>query len=91
MVIAQAMACGLPVIHTTNTGGGDIVRPGLDGFSVPIRDTQALKDRILFFYENPDKRAQMSKNALAEVRECFTWDDYGRAMVEAYQKIVDDG
>jgi len=53
MVQAQAMACGLPVIHTTNTGGGDIVRNGIDGFCVPFRDVEALKEKILFFYSNP--------------------------------------
>ena len=38
MVQVQAMACGLPVICTTNTGGADIVRDGRDGFILPIRD-----------------------------------------------------
>ncbi len=55
MVQPQAMACGLPVIHTTNTGGEDIVRDGVDGFCVPIRDLEALKAKILYFYENTDK------------------------------------
>ena len=53
MVQAQAMACGLPVICTTNTGGADLVRDGRDGFILPIRDVDALKEKILYFYENP--------------------------------------
>jgi len=48
MVIPQAMACGLPVICTANTGGEDIVRDGVDGFIIPIRDVEALKQS--FFY-----------------------------------------
>ena len=36
------------MICTTNTGGADIVRDGLDGFIVPIRDVEALKEKILF-------------------------------------------
>src|SRR5665647_3403108 len=54
MVQAQAMACGLPVICTTNTGGADLVREGQDGFILPIRDVDAIKEKILYFYENPD-------------------------------------
>jgi glycosyltransferase involved in cell wall biosynthesis len=87
MVIPQAMACGLPVIHTTNTGGEDIVRDGVDGFRIPIRDVEALKEKILFFYENPERKAEMSKNALEQARKSLSWDDYGEKMVAAYQSM----
>jgi glycosyltransferase involved in cell wall biosynthesis len=85
MVQPQAMACGLPVIHTTNTGGEDIVRNGIDGFCVPIRDVEALKEKILFFYENPESLVEMGKNALKQARGSLSWDDYGKKMISAYQ------
>ncbi len=87
MVIPQAMACGLPVIHTTNTGGKDIVRDRIDGFCVPIRDVEALKEKILFFYENPDKRDEMGRNALEQARKSLSWDDYGEKIANAYLQI----
>lgn len=87
MVQAQAMACGLPVIHTTNTGGEDIVRDGIDGFCVPIRDVEALKEKILFFYENPDKRDKMGRNALEQAHKSLSWDDYGEKIANAYLQI----
>jgi glycosyltransferase involved in cell wall biosynthesis len=88
MVIPQAMACGLPVIYTTNTGGEDIVRDGTDGFCVPIRDVEALKERILFFYENPERQAEMGNNALKQARKSLSWDDYGHKIVSAYSQIL---
>lgn len=88
MVIAQAMACGLSVIHTTNTGGEDIVRDGIDGFCVPIRDVEALKEKILFFYENPERRVEMGNNALEQARQSLSWDDYGKKIVTAYQSTL---
>jgi glycosyltransferase involved in cell wall biosynthesis len=88
MVQPQAMACGLPVIHTTNTGGADIVRHGVDGFCVPIRDVEALKEKILFFYENPDRCAEMGKNALAQARQSLSWDTYGEKMIAAYRSAL---
>ncbi|NEQ55273.1 MAG: glycosyltransferase, partial [Leptolyngbya sp. SIO3F4] len=88
MVILQAMACGLPVIHTTNTGGADIVRDGIDGFSIPIRDVEALKEKILFFYENPEKCAEMGTSAYEQVKLDFSWDDYGSKVILAYQQAL---
>jgi glycosyltransferase involved in cell wall biosynthesis len=88
MVQPMAMACGLPVICTTNTGGADIVRDGQDGFIVPIRDVNALKEKILFFYENPEACQTMGESARMRVQAGFSWSDHGQKMISAYQKIL---
>jgi glycosyltransferase involved in cell wall biosynthesis len=86
MVQAQAMACGLPVICTTNTGGADLVREGRDGFILPIRDVDAIKEKILYFYENPDASHVMGESALSRVQAGFSWSDYCHKMIAAYQE-----
>jgi glycosyltransferase involved in cell wall biosynthesis len=43
----EAMACGLPVILTPNTGTSDFVQPGVNGEVVPIRDVPAISEAIL--------------------------------------------
>lgn len=88
MVQAQAMACGLPVICTTNTGGADIVRDGIDGYVVPIRNVSALKEKILYLYENPDVCRMMGESARQRVAGGFTWTDYGERMYEHYRRIL---
>lgn len=88
MVMPQAMACGLPVICTTNTGGEDIVRDGVDGFIIPIRDVEALKEKILFMYENPERCREMGKSARLRVQSGFSWDDYGEKMIGEYRKVL---
>jgi glycosyltransferase involved in cell wall biosynthesis len=88
MVQAQAMACGLPVICTTNTGGADLVREGQDGFIVPIRDVDAIKAKILYFYEHPDACRTMGESARLRVQAGFSWGDYGDRMMAAYRKIL---
>jgi glycosyltransferase involved in cell wall biosynthesis len=88
MVQPMAMACGLPVICTTNTGGADIVREGQDGFIVPIRDVGALKEKILYFYENPEACKAMGDSARMRVQAGFSWSDHGHKMIMAYQKIL---
>jgi glycosyltransferase involved in cell wall biosynthesis len=88
MVMPQAMACGLPVICTTNTGGEDIVRDGVDGFIISIRDVKALKEKLTYMYENQSLCKQMGRNARERVRGAFTWDDYGERMIKVYEKIL---
>jgi glycosyltransferase involved in cell wall biosynthesis len=89
MVINQAMSCGLPVILTENTGGYDIVRDGIDGFIIPIRDIEKLKEKILYLYENPEICKQMGQNAKERAKSGFTWEDYGNKIYENYQKILE--
>lgn len=88
MVQPQAMACGLPVICTTNTGGEDIVRDTLDGFIISIRDVEALKGILIHLFENPDICKAMGQSAYNRVRKGFSWDDYGDRMVREYEKIL---
>jgi len=90
MVQAQAMACGLPLISTINTGGQDLIENGKEGFIIPIRDIEALKEKILFFYENPKKCKEMGQAAKRKVQQGFTWDDYGERVVKAYKEILEN-
>ena len=47
----EAMACGLPVVLTPNTGANDLVVPGVNGEVVPIRDPQAIADAVFKWAE----------------------------------------
>jgi glycosyltransferase involved in cell wall biosynthesis len=47
----EAMACGLPVVLTPNTGANDFVQPGVNGEIVPIRDPKAIADAVLKWAE----------------------------------------
>lgn len=51
LVVAEALACGLPVITTPNTGASDLVRPGENGEVVPVCDSQALAQAALKWWE----------------------------------------
>jgi glycosyltransferase involved in cell wall biosynthesis len=88
MVQAQAMACGLPLICTTNTGGEDLIEDGQEGFIVPIRDVAALKEKILYFYDHPEECRRMGQLARRKVSEGLTWDSYGERMCAEYGRIL---
>jgi hypothetical protein len=66
LAIYEALNCGLPVICTPNTGS--VVRDNLDGFIVPIRNSDAIVDRLERLASTPDLRREMSRNAYAQGR-----------------------
>jgi glycosyltransferase involved in cell wall biosynthesis len=88
LVIPQAMACGIPVICSTNTGGADIVRDGQDGFIFPAGDVEALKSHLRWSYDHQDRLKQMGQSALERVQTGFSWNDYGDRIEAAYQKVL---
>lgn len=75
-VIIEAMASGLPVIGTPNTGAPDAISEGVEGFIVPIRDVEAIKQRLIYLYENPEKRREMGLAARRKAVENYSWEHY---------------
>ena len=47
----EAMACGLPVVVTPNTGSNDLVTEGVNGSVVPIRDPKAIAEAVLSWWQ----------------------------------------
>jgi glycosyltransferase involved in cell wall biosynthesis len=88
LVMNQAMACGCPVIASTNTGGPDLIEEGVSGFIVPIRDPQAIADRLQSLADDPVRQEAMSQASLASVRSVGGWDDYGDAIVSVFTKAL---
>jgi glycosyltransferase involved in cell wall biosynthesis len=80
----EALACGVPVITTPNCGS--VVRDGVDGFIVPIRNPVALANAIEKIVTNPDLRSRMSLSARARAHE-HTWERYGERLIRAFSKL----
>ena len=86
LAIHEALASGLPVIATPNCGS--VVRDGVEGFIVPIRDVEALKEKILLLYENKELREEMGRRARKRAEE-FTWATYRQRVSELFRQLLD--
>ncbi|HBS47689.1 TPA: hypothetical protein DEO28_04995 [Candidatus Dependentiae bacterium] len=87
MVISEAMASGMPVICTTNTGGEELIEHGKEGFIVFIRDVDDLAAKINWYYEHQDRCFQMGMAAQQKIKN-FTWDHYGDKIIKIYGEIL---
>lgn len=78
-VVAEAMACGKPVIVTENTGAADLVRDGENGFIVPIRDNSAILEKLEILRNSPDLLQSMGQEARKAV-QCLTLENFSRKL-----------
>ncbi len=80
----EAMAAGLPVITTLNAGS--VVRDGVDGFIVPIRDSDAIGERLLRLYEDREMGRAMGKSGQDRVA-MFSWETYEDRLLSVYRDL----
>ena len=80
-VIYEALGYGLPVVCTPNAGS--VVRDGMEGFIVPVRDASAIAGRIEQLAQDLELRAQMAARAKARAAE-FTVGAYGQRLLAAF-------
>jgi alpha-maltose-1-phosphate synthase len=90
LVQGQALACGCPVLCSTNTGGEDLFTDGVEGFIVPIRDIAALTERMQQLADDPALQARMSEAALQRVQSLGGWGDYGNQWETVLKELVGD-
>ena len=87
LVTYEAMASGLPIITTKNSGSP--IEEGKTGFIVPIRDFNSLAEKIEYFQDNPSKILEFGNNARNEI-ENYSWNAYQKKLVNFYSRIKYD-
>ena len=85
-VIIEAMSTGLPIISTTRTAGRDIVREGIDGFTINPSSVDELYEKMKYFITNPEQCSIMGKNAAATAKT-ITWDNFENKVISAIETI----
>ena len=68
MVLLEAKSYGLPIVSfDIQTGPGDIVRDGVNGYLVKSGNTDAMAEKICQLIENAELRKQFSDNAALDM------------------------
>ena len=84
MVVAEAMAHGLPVITTDQAGAADLVTAD-NGRIVPAANPQAIAEALQWCLDNRDGLFAMRFHALETARR-RQWQDFRRDLIEALEK-----
>jgi glycosyltransferase involved in cell wall biosynthesis len=58
-VCVESILCGSPVVCYDVVGCRESVKQGISGYKVPFRNTQAMVDKIVYLFEDSDRREVM--------------------------------
>lgn len=86
--VLEAMAFGLPAVVTAVGGNLELVEEGFNGSLVPVGDSQALAQALLFLLEHPAERQRQGANARQRVAKRFDWEQTVNAYMDAYDEVL---
>lgn len=89
IVCLEAMCAGCITIGSSSGGMSEIITSGKDGFLLPPRDEERLKDLILFISNLSDLELNnIRENALEKVKEKFAIDKILAQMESYYKEVI---
>ena len=86
LAIAEAMACGLPVVASDCSAIPELIDDGMGGFLCPVGDVKAFANKINLLADSPKLRYEMGEYNRAKVEKMFTLD----RMVKEYQDLFQE-
>ena len=87
LAIAEALSQGLPVITTLNSGVSEIIEDGEQGWIVPVRDSEAIAEKLQDFIDSPERVLDMGRSAL-KLAEEWTWVQYRECLLSEVNRIL---
>ena len=86
--VIEAMACSVPVVATGIRGTDEIIENGKTGLSVLADSEKDLAEQLGRLFQNRKLAEQLAANALAVVREKFTWENNLVKLEEELEKVI---
>ena len=86
----ESMAIGKPVVFTKLASGPEAIEDGVSGLLCDPKDPKDIAEKIMFYFENPDKAKEIAKNGKKRVETLFSYDKWLKENIALYQKVVDE-
>ena len=90
IVLAEAMAAGVPVVASDLPGYRSVLRNGKAGRLVPPNDGPRLADALDDVLRDPQERARMAEAGLAAARQ-LSWTHVTQHILAAYDDALEAG
>lgn len=87
-VVMQAAAMELPAIVTDINGCNEIITNSQNGWIVPVKDIDTLKDRMQWCMENKDKAHKMGGQSRKLMKEKFEREFVWQELLKEYKRLL---
>lgn len=88
LVLAEALAMGLPVVSAESYGAKETIRDGVDGFILPPQP-KVFSEKICELLRNKELKYKMKASALEGARR-FSSKESARKLLAVYQKLLEE-
>lgn len=89
LVVAEAMATGLPVVSSRVGGIPEIIEPGVNGYIFEPGDIEQMITYVRELAEDPTRREEMGRRAHQSVQH-LTWPAIMDEFIEDYRRVIAD-
>jgi glycosyltransferase involved in cell wall biosynthesis len=85
-VIPEAMAGGLPIIATHESGATTLVRDGMEGIIIPAQNVTAIANAMIRLWRDAELNTAMGRAAYDAGARHNSWQDYGDRLIAEYDR-----
>jgi len=85
-VLSEAMAAGLPILASHESGATTLVKDGVEGIIIKAQDPRHIADAMVRVASDPELNRKMGEAALQKGAKKNTWQDYGDRLLDAYAR-----
>ena len=87
-ILIEAASCGRPIVTTDVPGCRETVQDGVNGYLVPVKDANKLKDALIKLIENEEIRLSMGKASRELAEKQFSTKIVNEKIYSVYQKAI---
>lgn len=91
IALAEAMACGVPVVSTPTGAVPELIDDGVHGILVPANDALALAEAVLELLNDPRRADEMGQAGRRRAQRDFSWDVIMPSWEALLQQLSDGG
>ncbi len=88
-ILIEAASCGRPIVTTDVPGCREAVTDGENGYLVPAKDPEALKEALVKLIKDEDKRIEMGNASREKALRCFSNEIVNERIYSIYQKALE--
>ncbi len=87
LTMLEALACAKPMIVTEAGGMPEIIKDGINGFIIPVKDFESLASRIIHLLANNESRERLGWTGRQMIEQQFTKEIVAESTLRVYRKF----